>query len=94
MRSSPFLVESEVGRSHYTHLFACISEEEQNSGFTVQVRLYNHLKPGNVAWGEEIADCFETASMLVTALATEFSIAPERIEMEIRMHKLSDGTRH
>jgi hypothetical protein len=94
MRSSPCLVKSAVGRSHYTHLFACISEEEDNEGFTVQVRLYNNLKLNNAAWGEEIADCFETASMWVSALAAEFSIAPECIELEIRMHKSSDGTRH
>jgi hypothetical protein len=95
MRSSPlFLTESAVGRSHYTHLFACISEEEDNVGFTVQVRLYNNLKRDNTVWGEEIANCFETASMLVAALAAEFSIAPERVELEIRMHKFSDSTRH
>jgi hypothetical protein len=94
MRSSSFLVESAVGRSHYTHLFACISEAEDNGGFTVQVRFYNNVKRDNTAWGEEIADCFETASMLVAAVAAEFSIAPERIEMQIRMNKSSDGTRH
>jgi hypothetical protein len=94
MRSSPFLVESAVGRSRYTHLFACISEEEDNGGFTVQFRLYNNAKRDNTAWGEEIANCFETASMLVAALAAEFSIAPECIELEIRMYKSSDGTRH
>jgi hypothetical protein len=92
MRSNPFPVESEAGRSGYTHLFACISEED--GGYTVQVRLYNNGKPGKAAWGEEIADCFETASMLVAALADEFSIATEHIEIEIRMHKLTDGTRH
>jgi hypothetical protein len=83
-----------VGRSHYTHLFACISEEEEKSGFTVQIRLSHHSKPGNVAWGEEITGCFEAASRLVSVLAAEFSIAPECIEMQIRMHKPSDGTRH
>jgi len=94
MRSRPSLAESATGMTRYTHLFACISEEEDNGGFTVQVRLYNDVKRDNPAWGEEITDCFETASNLVAALAAEFSIAPERVELEIRMHKASDGTRH
>jgi hypothetical protein len=92
--ASPFLIESEVGRSHYTHLFACIREEDGNGGFILQVRLSHNVKLENAAWGEELTDCFETASMLVSALAAEFSIAPEHIEMEIRMQNLSAGTRH
>ena len=48
----------------------------------------------NTAWGEEIVDTFETASMLVGALAAEFSIATERVELDIRMHRSTDGTRH
>ena len=94
MKSSPFLIESPKGASHYTNLFARISEEDEDGGFTVQVRLYNDVKPGNAAWGEEVADCFETASMLVGALAAEFSIPTECIEIELRMHKAEDGTRH
>ena len=94
MRSRPFFVESPKGGSQYTHLFARISEEDEDSGFTVQVRLTNNMTPGNTAWGEEIADCFETASMLVGALAAEFSIPTECIEIELRMHKSEDGTRH
>lgn len=94
MRASPFLMESEGTSSRYTHLFACISEEEASGSFMVQVRLASDVKPENTAWGEELTDCFETASLLVAALAAEFSIAPERIEIQIRMHKLSDGTRH
>jgi hypothetical protein len=92
MRLGPFLVESDEGVSRYTHLFACISEED--GGYTVQVRLYNCATPDNAAWGEETATSFETASMLVAALAAEFSIATERVEIEIRMQKSTDGTRH
>jgi hypothetical protein len=94
MKSSPFLVESPKGGSHYTHLFARISEEDGDDGFTVQIKLYNKVTPGNAAWGEEMADCLETASMLVAALAAEFSIPTECIEIELRMHKPEDGTRH
>jgi len=32
--------------------------------------------------------------MLVEALATEFSIPQARIKIEIRMNKMTDGTRH
>jgi hypothetical protein len=27
---------------------------------------------GNAAWGEEVTDCFETASMLIATLAASF----------------------
>jgi hypothetical protein len=50
MRSSPYLVESESGGPRYTHLSACICEEEED-GYTVQVRLYNRARPENAAWG-------------------------------------------
>jgi|RhiMetdeSRZDD1v2_1073273.scaffolds.fasta_scaffold515896_2 hypothetical protein len=91
--SGQFLVESEGGECRYTHLYASISEED-GGGYTVQVRLYDKGKPENAAWGEEIAPCFETASMLIAALVTEFSIATECIKIEIRMSKSTDGTRH
>jgi hypothetical protein len=76
----------------YTHLFACISEEDD--GYVVQVRLYNKVKPAHAAWGEEITDSFETASVLIAGLAAEHSIAQDMIEIEIRMETLTDGTRH
>ena len=72
MTANPFLFESKSGKSRYTRLFACISEEEDC--YTVQVRLSNETKPEDSAWGEEIVDSFETASELVAALAGEFSI--------------------
>jgi hypothetical protein len=92
MSSNPFSLESETGTSRYTHLFACISEDDD--GYTVQVRLSNSTKPENTAWGEEMADSFETASMLVAALAAEFSIDQERIKIEIRLEKITGGTLH
>jgi hypothetical protein len=92
MKRSPFLVESESGESRYTHLFARISEDED--GYTVQVRLYNQGNPENSAQGEEVANSLETASMLVAALAAEFSIPEARIKIEIWMQKMTDGTRH
>ena len=92
MRASPFLVEAESDVSRYTHLFARISEDED--GYTILVRLYNKVKPRNAAWGEEIADSFETASMLVAALAAEFSIPETCIKLEICMHNVKAGTQH
>ena len=92
MKTGPFLFEAKSGKSRYTRLFACISEEED--GYTVQVALSNEMKPDNSAWGEEIVDSFETASELVAALAGEFSIAQACIEIEIRMHSHKHGTRH
>jgi hypothetical protein len=92
MRSSAFLVECESSGSRYTHLSAGISQEED--GYTVQVRLYNQTRPENAAWGEEIADSLETASMLIAAIAVEFSIPQAHIDIEIRMHNITDGTRH
>jgi hypothetical protein len=82
----------ESSGARYTHLFACISEEDD--GYVVQVRLYNKVKPAYAAWGEEITDSFETASVLIAGLAAEHSIAQDMIEIEIRMETLTDGTRH
>ena len=85
-------LRADAGAERYTHLFACISEED--GGFIVQVRLYNELSLANAAWGEEIADSLETASMLVTVLAAEFSIPPERIKLELRMSDVTAATQH
>jgi hypothetical protein len=92
MTTSRFQVSSDFERSRFTDLFASISQEDD--GYTVQVRLYDEATPENAAWGEEIADSIETASMLVGALAAEFSIPEARIKIEIRMNKMTDGTRH
>ena len=42
-KTGPFRFETPAGKSHYTKLFACISEEED--GYMVQVRLFNEKKP-------------------------------------------------
>jgi len=82
----------ELGNPRYTHLFACISEEDD--GYVVQLRLYNKVKPAHAAWGEELTDSFESASVLIAGVAAEHSIAQEMIEIEIRMETLIQGTRH
>src|SRR3954463_599197 len=90
MTISPLRGESDLEASHFTDLFASISEEDD--GYAVQVRLYNDARPENAAWGEEMADSVETASMLVGALAAEFSIPQARIKIEIRMNNMTNGT--
>jgi hypothetical protein len=92
MSFTPILLTSESEKPRYTNLFACITEED--AGFSVQVRLYSQVSPPEVAWGEEIADSLQTASMLVNVLAAEFSIAQEPIELELRMLDPKAGTRH
>src|SRR5690348_3101147 len=80
MAHNRFRVESDFKGSRFTDLFVSISEEDE--GYTVQIRLYDRSKPDSAAWGEEIADSVETASMLIAALATEFSIPEAHIEIE------------
>ena len=92
MPTKPFRVESDLKEPGYTDLFASISEEED--GYAVQVRLYNQTSPGNAAWGEEVAESVEMASLLVEALAAEFSIPQARIKIELRMNNMTGGTRH
>lgn len=92
MKAGPLPTEPESGGPRYTHLFASISEEDDC--YTVQVRLYHEVRTRCSAWGEEIADSMETASMLIAALAEEHSIAQAHITIEIRLHELTAGTRH
>jgi hypothetical protein len=80
------------GGPHYTSLFAYIIEEED--GFTVQVRLTSHFRPQQVAWGEEIADTFETASAWIVALAEQYAIPEAGITIKVRMQELVESTRH
>jgi len=82
----------ELGNPRYTHLFACISEEDD--GYVDQLRLYNKVKPAHAAWGEELTDSFESASVLISGVVAEHSIAQDMIEIEIRMETLIQGTRH
>ena len=76
----------------FTHLTACVSEEE--GGFTVQVRLYHQTKPENRAWGEEVADSFETASAMLGDLAAAYSIPQSHITISVLMENAREGTRH
>jgi hypothetical protein len=80
------------GLTRFTHLAACVSEEE--GGFTVQVRLSHEAEPENRAWGEEVADSFEMASAMLSDLAADYSIPQTHIEITLRLENSRQGTRH
>jgi hypothetical protein len=92
MTSDPLHFESGPRVPAYTHLFACISEEDD--GYVVQVRLVNESIADSAAWGEEIADSLETASALISALAAEFSIPSKCIRLQLRMANITEATQH
>jgi hypothetical protein len=83
---------SGANEPRYTHLTAWVTEEED--GYTVQVRLHHETRPANAAWGEEISDSLETASVLLQALAAKFSIPESRVAIRLRLENLQEGTRH
>jgi hypothetical protein len=62
-----------AGQRIFTRLEAKIREED--GAFTVSVRLQNHRKKSDVAWGQEIAPTIEMASFMIGALAEQFSIS-------------------
>jgi hypothetical protein len=76
----------------FTRLAARICEED--GAFTVTVRLQNHRKKSEAAWGQEIASTIEMASLMIGALAEQFSIPQKRISIRIDMQNFRDGTLH
>ena len=76
----------------FTRLYAHIIEEDD--AFTVRVRMLNHLKQDERAYGEEIAATFEMASLMIDSLASQFSIPQNCISMKIVMRHFKDGTLH
>ena len=78
--------------SSFTRLHANIVEED--GAFTVYVRMANHLKQEECAWGQEIAATFDMASVMIDALASEFSIPQNCISIKIVMQRFKDGTFH
>jgi hypothetical protein len=77
---------------NFTRLHAHIVEED--GAFRVQVRMLNHLKTKEQAFGEEFAASFETASSMVGLLAAEFAIPQNHICMKISMLNYRDGVFH
>jgi hypothetical protein len=86
------LANRRAGNIHFTRLHAKICEDD--GIFIVSVRLQNHLKPRDAAWGEEAAASIEMASAMISSLAAEFSIAQEFISIDIRMDNIRSGTLH
>jgi hypothetical protein len=78
--------------ANFTRLHANIVEED--GAFTVNVRMLNHLKKEESAWGQEIAATFDLASLMIDSLASEFSIPPNCISIKIVMRRYRDGTFH
>jgi hypothetical protein len=90
--SAPLSFSRSTRNLIFTRLHARIVEED--GAFTVRVRMLNHLKPEESAWGEEIAATFDMASLMVGSLATEFSIPQNSISIKIVMQRYKDGTVH
>jgi hypothetical protein len=76
----------------FTRLHANIVEED--GAFTVSVRIFNHLKQSEGAWGEEIAPTFDMASLMIGSLASQFSIPRNCVSIKIAMQRHRDGTVH
>ena len=76
----------------FTRLHARIIQEE--GGFTVSVRLLDHRKPGERAWGQEIATSIDMASSMIDSIAKQFCISPKCISVSIVMDNFKDGTFH
>jgi hypothetical protein len=76
----------------YTHLQAHILQE--HGGFTVSVRMRNHLKKDDRAYGVETATSIEMASGMISQLARQFSIPQNCILINIVMNNFREGTLH
>ena len=76
----------------FTRLHARIIEED--GAFTVRVRMLNHLKLDETAFGEEVAATIDMASVMIESVATQFSIAQNCISIKIVMSNFKDGTLH
>jgi hypothetical protein len=76
----------------FTHLHAHITEED--GAFTVNIRMINHLKPDERAWGQEIAATIDMASSMIQCIAKEFSIEQNSISIKIVMSNFKSGTLH
>lgn len=77
---------------NYTRLYARVIQEE--GAFTVSVRLLNHLKEEQKAWGEEIAPSIDMASVMIGAIAEQFGIEQNCISVSFIMTNFKDGTFH
>ncbi len=80
------------GNPTFTRLDARITEQE--NVFTVTVRLFDHRRQDEGAWGEEIASSIDSAGRMIDALAQKFSIPQQDIYIKIVMDSFKNGTFH
>ena len=85
-------VDQVFTRHTYTRLQARITQEK--GAFTVSVRVLNHLRQGEGAWGEEIACSIDMASAMIDSIAKQFCIPQNCISVSIVMDNFKDGTFH
>jgi hypothetical protein len=76
----------------FTRLHARIVQED--GAFTVRVRMLNHLKQDECAWGQEIAATIDMASSMIDLLAKQFCISEKCVSIKIVMDKFKEGTFH
>jgi len=76
----------------FTRLDARILQEE--NVFTVTVRLFDHRKQSEGAWGEEITTSIDLASRMIDEIAQKYSILQQHISVNIVMKNFKDGTFH
>jgi uridine phosphorylase len=76
----------------FTRLHARITQEE--GAFTVSIRLLNHLKQEEKAWGQETATSIDMASAMIDSIAEQFGIAQPCVSVSIVMANFRDGTFH
>jgi hypothetical protein len=76
----------------FTRLHARVTQEED--GFRVSVRMHNHLRDEDKAWGVETASSIEMASGLIGRLAEHFSIQQSGISITFVMHNYRESTLH
>jgi hypothetical protein len=86
------LIKDIAGTVSFTRLYVKIRQED--GAFTILVRLQNHLKTEESAWGQEIAATIEIASSMIGALAEQYSIPQQCISIDIGMENFRDGTLH
>ena len=76
----------------FTRLDARILQEE--NVFTVTIRLFDHRRQGEGAWGEKIAASIDSASRMIDEIAQKYSISQKHISVSIVMDNVKDGTFH
>jgi hypothetical protein len=76
----------------FTRLYARITQED--GAFTVSVRLLNHRKEREGAWGEEVATSIDMASAMIDSIAEQFRISQKCIAVTVVMDRFKDGTFH